>query len=211
MSMTEQTKPRGSTSAFVGRHTIFEPGSQTPYMTRIWIGRLRLHIFYRGDLDPDCHDHPWDFWTFPLTPYVEEVVENSGWMEYEINGSRHSYLADSDEARFSPLAAELGKPIFRKHLQIVPAWRLTFRPATHCHRVLGAYAGQRRLGSDTVRLGAPMVDKGRKIITIVWRSDVYRSWGFLKSREGQWCWVAWKDYVFGGGKDAPCSPDEEKR
>ncbi len=53
-------------------------GVGTPYMTRGWIGRLRLHIFHRGDDDPDCHDHPWSFWTFPLVGYSEEVREPGG-------------------------------------------------------------------------------------------------------------------------------------
>lgn len=44
-------------------------------MTRAWFGRLRFHVFFRGDQDPDCHDHPWGFWTFPLRSYVEEVLE----------------------------------------------------------------------------------------------------------------------------------------
>lgn len=49
-------------------------GSQnTVYMTRRSIGRLRLHVFERGDEDPAPHTHPWSFWTFPLTGYVEEV------------------------------------------------------------------------------------------------------------------------------------------
>src|SRR4051812_39357096 len=47
----------------------------TPFLTRVRLGRLRMHVFHRGDADPDCHDHPWDFWTFPLTSYVEEVVD----------------------------------------------------------------------------------------------------------------------------------------
>lgn len=48
----------------------------TPYMTRLAIYRLRLHIFHRGDADPDCHDHPWGFWTFPFVSYVEEVLDH---------------------------------------------------------------------------------------------------------------------------------------
>lgn len=36
-------------------------------------GQLHFHLFWRGDTDPDPHDHPWDFWTFPLRSYVEEV------------------------------------------------------------------------------------------------------------------------------------------
>ena len=45
------------------------------YLTRIFIWRLRLHIFHRGDDDPDCHDHPWGFYTFPFNSYWEEVLE----------------------------------------------------------------------------------------------------------------------------------------
>jgi len=48
--------------------------ARTPYLTRVVLGSLRLHVFHRGDADPDCHDHPSDFWTFPLTSYVEEYV-----------------------------------------------------------------------------------------------------------------------------------------
>lgn len=146
--MKNQTSSAGR---FMGKSVIYgkEDEHATPYMTRYWIGRLRLHIFHRGDQDPDCHDHPWDFWTFPLTPYVEEVAEPTGWGEYEANGNTYSYPLDSDEARFSPLA---------------------FAP----------------------------------IVTFVWRSKDKRKWGFLKHRDGKWCWVHWKDYVFGGGKSAPC-------
>ena len=100
-------KQTSSAGRWWGRSVIYgkEDEHATPYMTRYWIGRLRLHIFHRGDQDPDCHDHPWDFWTFPFTPYVEEVAEPTGWGEYEVNGRTYSYLLDSDEARYSPLAA----------------------------------------------------------------------------------------------------------
>jgi len=40
-------------------------------MTR-W-GRLYLHILHRPDADRHVHDHPFDFWTFPLASYVEEI------------------------------------------------------------------------------------------------------------------------------------------
>lgn len=56
----------------------------SPYLTRISLtpetrwGRLMLQIFHRGDPDPDPHDHPWDFWTFPLVGYVEEVMKGDG-------------------------------------------------------------------------------------------------------------------------------------
>lgn len=170
---------------FAGRSVIYgrEGDHDTPYMTRYWIGRLRLHIFWRGDQDPDCHDHPWDFWTFPLTPYAEEVAEPYAVADY----------ADEHDP------AELGVTPrkWKKRLQIVPAWRWTFRPATHCHRVIG------RL--DHVQTSPPILHLNSKpIVTLVWRGRPSRKWGFLKNRDGKWCWVAWKEYVFGGGKSAPC-------
>lgn len=159
----------GTSERFIGVHTIYgvEGEHETPYMTRAWIGRLRLHIIHRPDADPDCHDHPWDYWTFPLTPYVEEVV-----CTHPIDGDRW------------------------REIDVVPAWRRSFRPAEHCHRIVG-----RLVNGDEY-------DPDRKIITIVWRGSVRRKWGFLKNRDGQWCWIAWRDYVFGGGKHAPCEPPE---
>jgi hypothetical protein len=38
-------------------------------------GQLVWHTIYRPDEDEDPHDHPWDFWTMPLTGYTEEVLE----------------------------------------------------------------------------------------------------------------------------------------
>lgn len=173
-------KEATSAGRFMGWNTIHDKtGSGSPYMTRIWIGRLRFHIFYRGDLDEDCHDHPWDFWTFPLTSYVEEVAV------------RHS------------------DGLFAKVRQVVPAFRLSFRPATHCHRVIAKYTG------PLPRRKFELYEEGRvlhpydlygtgKIVTIVWRSKPKRTWGFLKNRDGKWCWIDWRDYVFGNGKSAPC-------
>ncbi len=164
-------KEASSADRFMGRSTIWGKDGEhrTPYMTRWWIGRLRLHIFYRGDQDPDCHDHPWDFWTFPLTPYVEEVV---CW---------------HPEHHFT-------------FWQVVPALRFTFRPAEHTHRVIGRYDGW--FPDFTAQPCIETNDK--KVITIVWRSKDKRKWGFLKNRDGRWCWTPWKEYVFGNGKSAPC-------
>lgn len=50
---------------------------RTPYLTRVSLGRnFCLHIFHRGDGDPDPHDHKRAFVTFPLTSYVEEVYRH---------------------------------------------------------------------------------------------------------------------------------------
>lgn len=151
----------------------------TPYLTRLMLGRLRLHIFHRGDADPDCHDHPWDFWTFPLTAYVEEVVENIG----------------------------VGTPVWVRRHQVVQAFRISFRPATHTHRVLGRLDGWWPMVGALDPYGVPRVKPGR-IVTVVWLGRSRRPWGFLKARDGRWCWVAWRDYVFNGGKHAPCEPEE---
>lgn len=199
-------KPVASSAGrFWGWNTIYgEHGS--PYMTRVWFWGLRLHIFHRPDLDEDCHDHPWDFTTFPLWPltgYVEEVVD--GDLAFL---ARESTIVAPENFRV------MGRTHTQqaKRLQIVPALRFSFRPATHCHRVLGAYdkASHDRLkrtgfycNSHEV-LSKPHVDPNRKIVTLVWRGKANRAWGFLKNREGKWCWVAWRDYVFAGGKDGPC-------
>ena len=48
------------------------------YLTRIALmpetrwGWLQLHVFHSADNEV-CHDHPFDFWTFPLSTYMEEV------------------------------------------------------------------------------------------------------------------------------------------
>lgn len=148
-----------------GRHLIVDENG-SPYMLRLWLGRLRLHVFYRGDNDPDPHDHPWDFWTFPLCSYVEEVT-----------------LTDDPVGQFPT------------KFNTVRAFRLHFRPATYLHRVLHR--------SD--RIGRRV--EGR-IITLVWHRPVSRRWGFLKHRDGAWCWEHWKSYVMGGGKHAPCEERE---
>ncbi len=92
----------------VDKFFVFETiGVGSPYMTRLLIGRLRLHIFHRPDGDPDPHDHPWHFTTFPLTSYVEEVTRR---LEDGTVDVRH---------------------------ETVRAFRLHRRPATYLHRVLG--------------------------------------------------------------------------
>lgn len=166
---------------FFGRHTI-KGDDGSPYMSRYWIGRLRLHVFHRGDLDPDPHDHPWDFWTFPLTSYVEEV------------------------------AVRYSDGLFGKHRQVVPALRLSFRAAAYCHRVLGRHwkgMAEHRLGHYVSATHGNLLEsvgpawRPGKIVTIVWRGKTFRKWGFLKHAGKRWCWEYWRDYL-NGGKNAPC-------
>lgn len=208
-----QKPPISTEGAFLGWHTIHgqEDGAVVKYMTRIWVGRLRLHIFHRGDRDLDHHDHPWDFWTFPFTSYVEEVaVPIGGALRVKNGAPTYGFPAQFESVP--------GSTRYSLHRQVVPAWRLSFRPAEHRHRVLGPYSGfAQRLGEhvgigvfpyDERRVNGvadvePIAHEGR-VVTLVWRSKRKRDWGFLKNRNGQWCWIAWREYVFGGGRDAPC-------
>lgn len=170
---------RTSADHFWGWHTIVTDGS--PYMTRVWFGRLRVHVFYRGDADQDPHDHPWDFWTFPLTSYVEEVTTKIG--EEKVYLGHGDYRIDDE---------------YETKQQIVRAFWPSFRPATHTHRVMGRY-----VPDHSEAIYGLKFDQGR-IVTIVWRSDFKRKWGFLKHKDGRWCWQHWKDYALRGGKHAPC-------
>lgn len=98
-----------------------DDGKETVYMTRMWVWRLRIHIFHRGDQDPDCHDHPWNFWTFPLRSYREEVLH-----------VRRDAI---------PEGTEPPAPRYFRSVQTVKAFRLHYRPAEHLHRVLGPAHG----------------------------------------------------------------------
>lgn len=106
--------------------TIYTRDGTSKYMTRLVLGKLRFHLFHRGDEDEHLHDHPWAFWTFPLTSYVEETPE--------------------------------------RRRNLVPAFSLSFRPATYKHRVLG-----------------PNNPDDKKILTIVWTdtSKTPNPWGFF--------------------------------
>lgn len=193
-------KAKTSAGKLFGVNHIYgaEDGKETVYMTRAWFGRLRFHIFFRGDQDPDCHDHPWGFWTFPLRSYVEEVLEER--IE-EVYGGHGNVIE---------------RTYFERHVEVVNAFRWHYRPATYRHRVLGAFDGWLRdcaPGSfeeegDRWEL-VPNFSLNRAVPTIVWRDKPSRAWGFTKERSGKWCWVPWKDYVFNGGKAAPCQDEVE--
>lgn len=176
-----------------GWNTIVKQGSR--YMTRLWLGRVRIHIFYRGDDDRDPHDHPWPFWTLPATSYVEEVYER---------------IEGTDQ--------------FAMRLQVVPAWRLNYRPAEHMHRVIGPWHGRVRLADgfifdhpisykrfmecNTDGRYEPVAEEfnGNKLVTLVIRGGFSRMWGFLRNRDGRWCWQNFKEYLNNnGGGDAPCA------
>ena len=55
------------------------------YMVRhiLYLGlcTLRAHHFFRGDDDRAPHSHPWVFVTFPFADYLEEVFDETGFVE----------------------------------------------------------------------------------------------------------------------------------
>jgi len=89
----------GLVQDIVGR----DDGKETLYLRRFfltprWKWQLLLHVFYRGDEDPDPHDHPWDFWTFPLGRhgYVEEEMSSYGYsLLFHVPGRRWTFRPSS--------------------------------------------------------------------------------------------------------------------
>lgn len=209
MGRISTDKSVSSQDMLFGAHTIIHDGE--PYMTRFWFWRFRIHRFHRGDKDQDCHDHPWDFWTFPLTSYVEEVlypvretvatVPTDG--RYMVNGETYDLKAGD--------TIPMGPPRYYTNTEIVRAFRLHRRRAEHAHRVLGAWNGQKGAPGDGTKGGViaangyDLVEPGKKIVTLVYQGGVRRKWGFYKHRAGKWCWEFWKKYALEGGRDQPCS------
>lgn len=152
-------------------------GVWSPFLSKVtfrlagW--SIGIHKFHRGDADPDCHDHPFDFWTFPLTSYVEEVIQEQTSRVFVHDGM---LLREYDRVRI---------------LSVVKRFRIHYRAAEYTHRVLYA-------------LGYPPADK-KTIWTIIVKRDANREWGFLKHRDGRWCWQDWKSYVNQGGRDVGCN------
>lgn len=197
-------KAKTSAGKLFGVNHIYgaDDGKETVYMTRAWFGRLRFHIFFRGDQDPDCHDHPWGFWTFPLRTYVEEVLDE-----------RIVKIWGTDPVTMEGYVRE--SSYFERRTEIVRAFRWHYRPATYRHRVLGVwdrhYDGWAKRGHHYNVKGevVPAHIPVGVLPTIVWRDKPSRAWGFTKERSGIWCWVPWTDYVFNGGKAAPCQEEIE--
>lgn len=148
-------------------------GIHLPFLGSVWV-----HNFLRGDVDRDLHTHPWEFWTFPLTSYVEEVGIPNG-----LNG-------------------------FRTIRQVVFALSLYHRPATYAHRVLGRYRGHYEGDTEEGWATFIPEPSPGPIWTLVFHRPKSREWGFWKLRDGRWCWQGWKAYHHEGGKSAPCETEK---
>lgn len=93
--------------------TVFINGER--YLDRwiLYVGGpcIRLHRFWRGDDDRAVHDHPWAFWTLPLTHYTEIVQR------------------------------KFDENFYYNQRKLVRAWRLHKRPAKYRHYVVGRADG----------------------------------------------------------------------
>lgn len=150
----------------------------TLYLTRIFLmpytrwGQLLVHIFWRPDADQDPHDHPFDFWTCPIWAphgcWINRAFRR-GYNESVLN--KYGFMCQN----------------------FVKAYRWTFKPAAHTHRV--------------------SVMNHFPVITIVWRKPRTRLWGFwvlnpglylsaeaqsLTPKRGNRFFVPWRTYI---GKD----------
>lgn len=156
-----------------------------PYLTRyLFPLGYRLHVFHRGDTDPDCHDHPWEFWTFPLTAYVEDV-----W----VNGVVTADIVD--ECKWHHRTATY------THRIVGPLYSAHPNNQRYVRNRVGNYPVARRVLPLLTRLSWWWfgVDK---IVTIVRTGPVTRSWGFqrkVKAKDphlkNSYVWTPWKEYV----------------
>lgn len=98
------------------------------WIVYVGVVSLRLHKFYRGDTDDACHNHPWWFVTFPLSPYRERIYVGKGSGTRTVKAFRFHYRP----AGFRHVVLH---GVRRAHLQImrgdwasVVAWESHDRP-----------------------------------------------------------------------------------
>lgn len=85
---------------------------------------IKLHTFFRGDLDRELHDHPWPFWSLVIMGhYVEEVTPD------EVDHLHHKVMREPGRPHLMENSPE-------GHLYIARnVGDLDFRPAKWRHRV----------------------------------------------------------------------------
>lgn len=136
--------------------------------------RYFLHVFHRGDSDPDPHDHPWAFDTLPLTSYVEEVWRNGTLTQNLVLAGRWHQR----EASYC-------------HRVIGPHWK----PKVGRLMVNTYNATMRRDQMPWYTRLCLWWFGVDKIVTIVRHGDETRKWGFMQRVGAAWVWVPWKQYI----------------
>jgi hypothetical protein len=150
----------------------------TCYLTRVKLtpktrwGQLYLHIFHRGDFDRDFHDHPYDFWTFPLRTYYERVLD----------------LSTGKDTRKAVEA-------FRWHFR--PAEYTHIQEGSARYQ----WVEHRDAEADFLTWARRENVFGGPTATFVWRKPIRRVWGFwvLASQIHEtriFHWFPWREYLF---------------
>lgn len=152
-----------------GKSKLYDPSTNEPYMTRWFIGNLRLHQMHQGDLQRDMHDHPWWFVTFPFRSYVEEIlIYRGGMYQKELNVVK-AWRFHFRKARYTHRI--LG-PDFGDFNGLV--YRRLFANGSF----------------DTCFDEHGITAKSRRIWTLVFRGKVKQKWGFWevvdRARNGYW-------------------------
>jgi len=159
---------------------------ETPYLDRYILyilgPTLRLHKFWRGDDDRAPHDHPWVFWTFPLRSYVE-TVEYCCEGEYGPHVPEETCMVTSRcingiNEQFAWAKYPGWQDTIIRRDNIVPAFRISKRPAKYRHIVRG-----RADGSD------------KPFWTFVVSGSVTNKWGFWPKAWKFVPWREWRQYV----------------
>lgn len=86
-----------------------------PKFVRIWLWRFRIHIFDGEDTD-NPHNHPWHYWTFPLTSYLERVTRLTG------------FVAEQDGTP---------SPTYTTEVRRVARFRITHKKPYNYHAIMG--------------------------------------------------------------------------
>lgn len=142
-------------------------GREGPYLTRFVLGSLRIHCFHRPDEDAETHSHPWDFWTFPLVGYYEEVLQ---W-----NTAEHSFWYKGEN--IAPGQAFVGR-------EYVRPFRWHKRSASHSHRILHSALD---VNGGDIMMYSPgfRASRSKRIWTIVWTGARVPTWAFSKVVSGR--------------------------
>jgi hypothetical protein len=79
MSAEIEKVERASGDPFFGCHVAYG------FFGQFWLWRFRLHVFLKDEPGEAFHDHAWNFWTFPLRSYIEEIIQpETGATRFEV-------------------------------------------------------------------------------------------------------------------------------
>jgi hypothetical protein len=160
--------------------TIYSPTEGKRYRTTLRLPwGYRINIFWRGDAERDHHDHPNDFWTYPLKGYWERVSFPLG------EGVLLQTFTDGT-------SKELGRltDVRVDKVQWVKPFKRHYRDAEYRHVILGAHRELTTWWDELAGLPVGYVYQGG-FVSIVRESPNRRIWGFYPDGK----FMYWKEYL----------------